>query len=216
MRRVLILQSDSMTAEFLYRYLARNGIKAVEEVSYTPDPQDVVVVDNTATCRRIRQFSAAPILALTEDKPTARIRALDAGADLVLSRPVHYEELVAALTALWRRVGRAKGTLTCGDVELDADSFSVTRGERTIDLGPKEFAILEFLLRFKDHTIPTNRLLREVWGYVPGETSNVVAVTMRSLRRKLGDPPLVITVRGFGYKLRRRDANEKSPQDVQL
>jgi two-component system OmpR family response regulator len=137
------------------------------------------------------------------DAVVDRIRGLDAGADDYLVKPFAFAELLARLRALLRRSPAERPVrLRVGDVELDPATRTVTRGGQPVDLSPKEFALLEFLMRHPGEVVNRRRILEHVWDYDYTGLSNVVDVYIGYLRRKLERPfdrPLIRTARGIGY-----------------
>lgn len=147
-----------------------------------------------------------PVLMLTaRDGVGDRVRGLDAGADDYLVKPFAFDELLARLRALLRRDPMVRPpVLTVGDVVLDPAAHTVTRAGRPVSLSTKEFALLEFLMRWPGTVMSRDRILLHVWDYDYTGRSNVVDVYVGYLRRKLEDPsgdPLIRTVRGIGYVL---------------
>jgi len=145
-----------------------------------------------------------PILMLTaRDTVGDRVRGLDAGADDYLIKPFAFAELLARLRALVRRGAPQRPVrLRVDDVELDPAARTVTRDGRPVDLSPKEFALLEFLMRHPGEVVNRRRILENVWAYDYDGLSNVVDVYVGYLRRKLERPfdrPLIRTARGVGY-----------------
>lgn len=161
-------------------------------------------VDGLGVARRLRQRGdPTPILMLTaRDGVPDRVAGLDAGADDYLVKPFSIEELLARVRALLRRAsGEAGELLRFADLELDPRTREVTRGGARIELTTKEFELLEFFLREPKIVHDRYRILEEVWT---GEdvASNVLEVYVGYLRRKLGEPQLIQTVRGVGYALK--------------
>ena len=153
--------------------------------------------------------SATPILMLTAlDSLDDRVRGLRIGADDYLAKPFAFEELVARVQALARRGPVYRGEPTSyrvHDLVLDRATREVRRGERLIELTPREFALLECLMRAPGKVLSRALILEKVWGCSKHPLTNVVDVYIRQLRRKVDrDAPaaLIQTVRGFGYKLR--------------
>ena len=147
-----------------------------------------------------------PVLMLTaRDGVGDRVRGLDAGADDYLVKPFAFDELLARLRALLRRDPMVRPpVLTVGDVVLDPAAHTVTRAGRPVSLSTKEFALLEFLMRWPGTVMSRDRILLHVWDYDYTGRSNVVDVYVGYLRRKLEGPsgdPLIRTVRGIGYVL---------------
>lgn len=148
-----------------------------------------------------------PVLMLTaRDELDARVRGLQDGADDYLTKPFDLPELLARVHALIRRAQfRHNDTmLSAGDVTLDLLRRSVTHQGRSIDLSPREFALLEFLLRNVGRTVSRSRIAEAVWNYQFDTETNVVDVYINYLRKKLGTPSSALTihsVRGVGYRL---------------
>jgi DNA-binding response OmpR family regulator len=161
-------------------------------------------LDGLTVCRRLRQMSSAPIVMLTaRDAIDDRVQALDAGTDDYIVKPVHLEELAARLRARLRHLNPSseQNTLTFADLALDLDLRKAARGSSRITLTATEFSLLHYLLRHPRQVLTKDTLLEVVWGYDSGN-ANLVEQYVRSLRRKLGEPPLIHTVRGMGYVLR--------------
>ena len=146
-----------------------------------------------------------PILLLTaRDRTEDKIVGLDAGADDYLTKPFDFTELTARLRALLRRsTGGASPVLSAGDVELDPATREVRRGEKEVSLTPKEYALLEYLLRNVNRPLSRATLMEHVWGIRFDPGTNVVDVFINSLRNKI-DPEreLIQTVRGVGYMIK--------------
>jgi DNA-binding response OmpR family regulator len=149
----------------------------------------------------VRRESDIPIVMLTARGDVGdRVHGLDLGADDYIAKPFHFEELLARVRAhLRRRVSRHE-VLRVGDVTLDPLTRGVTRGNRAIQLTPREYELLELLLRHAGEVLSKERILDRLWGYAFDD--NLVEVYVGYLRRKLGDPPLIETQRGAGYTLR--------------
>jgi two-component system response regulator MprA len=131
-----------------------------------------------------------------------RVAGLDAGADDYLVKPFSIDELLARIRALLRRSHGETELLRLGDLEMDSRTREVRRGGRAVELTAKEFELLEFFLRSPRVVHERWRILDEVWGLDTGVASNVLEVYVGYLRRKLGQPNLIRTVRGVGYALR--------------
>ena len=160
-------------------------------------------LDGYDVLSRIRaRMPELPVLMLTaRDDIDNKVRALDRGADDYLTKPFAFEELLARVRALSRRSDQASSTeIAVGDVRLDLLGRRAWRGERTIDLSNREFTLLEFLLRHQGQVLSRTQILFGVWEYDADPSSNVVDVYIRYLRRKLGDPSPIATVRGAGYR----------------
>ena len=162
-------------------------------------------LDGLAVCRRLRgKGLAVPILMLTaRDAVPDRVAGLDAGADDYLVKPFATEELLARVRALLRRGREPEETLAFADVVLDVDTRSARRAGRELELSAREAALLELLLRNPRRVVTRAHALEVVWGGPASATENVVDRYVSYLRRKLGDPPLIETVRGVGFSLGR-------------
>jgi two-component system response regulator MprA len=189
---------------------AADGIDALTSVA-EERPELVILdlmlpgMDGIELCRRLRQEDDVPVLMLTARERTGdRVKGLDAGADDYLIKPFATDELLARLRALLRR--RSSGPATkvhrVADLTLDERSMAVRRGERAVDLTPREYELLRFLVTHAGQVVPHAELQAAVWGY---QDSRVLEVYVGYLRAKLeagGEPRLLHTVRGFGYVLR--------------
>ncbi|MFH8342841.1 response regulator transcription factor [Streptomyces sp. AM6-12] len=180
------------------------------------DPDAVVLdvmlpgLDGLAVCRRLRSLGdRTPVLVLTAlGSVRERVDGLDAGADDYLVKPFALDELVARVRALLRRshaAGPAAGAeLSFADLVVDPVTRSGRRGARTVEFSRTEFSLLELLLRHPGQVLPRSVILERVWGRDFGPESNSLAVYVGYLRRKLeagGEPRLVHTVHGVGYRL---------------
>jgi two-component system, OmpR family, response regulator MprA len=201
-RRML---ARSLTAEGYDVSLASDGGGALVEIERAaPDLilLDVTMpgIDGLGVARRVRgKGDPVPILLLTaRDGIADRVAGLDAGADDYLVKPFATDELLARVRALLRR-GRAAGDLlSAGDVTLDLRERTAARAGRDLALTPREADLLELLLRNARGVVSRDQALEHVWGG-GGATANVVDRYVAYLRRKLGDPPLIRTVRGVGF-----------------
>ncbi|MGZ6642733.1 MAG: response regulator transcription factor [Solirubrobacteraceae bacterium] len=213
--RILVVDDDPGVRRMLERTLRAEG-HAVEAVAdggaalaaaerHAPDAVllDVAMpgMDGMATCRRLRARGlAVPILLLTaRDAVADRVAGLEAGADDYVVKPFAVEELLARMAAIERR-GRPQGdALVAGTLRLDLAARTVRRDGRDIELTERESALLELLLRNPRTVITRERALEELWGAAAVE--NVVDRTVANLRRKLGEPTPIRTVRGVGFVL---------------
>ncbi len=215
--RVLVADDDGSLRRMLARTLEAEGFEvalAVDGGDALAQAEraapDVIVldvampgVDGLAACRRLRAKGlGTPILMLTaRDAVSDRVAGLEAGADDYLVKPFAVAELVARLGALLRRHGDASGQLlSYADLTLDALARCATRGSRQIALTGREAALLELLLRHPGRTLTRQHALEEIWE--DAAEPNVVDRYVTRLRRKLGPPPLIRTVRGAGFQLR--------------
>jgi two-component system, OmpR family, response regulator MprA len=161
-------------------------------------------IDGLSVCRRLRAKGfALPILLLTaRDEVADRVQGLDAGADDYLVKPFAAEELLARVRALERRGRDPVETLAYGDLTLDVASRTARRGQRELRLSAREADLLELLLRNRGQVVSRELALDRVWGSRL-TTLNAVDRCVSYLRQKLGDPPLIRTVRGIGFVLTR-------------
>ncbi|MGI8553183.1 MAG: response regulator transcription factor [Dehalococcoidia bacterium] len=221
--RVLVVEDQRKIAAFLKRGLEEEGYAV--DLAFDGDealnlaesaPYDLIVLDiilpkrdGLAVCRALRlQGNRVPILMLTaRDTVEDRIAGLDSGADDYLTKPFAFGEFLARVRALRRRGSdRSTPELHVADLVLDPGQHEVRRGGRIVLLTLKEYAILEYLLQQPGRVATRTMIAEHVWGYDFESESNVIDVHIRSLRKKLddgGDQPLIQTVRGVGYKVRR-------------
>jgi two-component system response regulator MprA len=214
--RVLVVDDDPSLRRMLERALGAEGFEvtvagdgAVALLFSERAAPDVIVldiampaVDGLAVCRRLRAKGlATPILMLTaRDAVPDRLAGFDAGADDYLVKPFALEELIARLRALSRRGGDS-GSLRCyADLTLDLAGGRATRAGRPIELTGREVELLELLLRAPGRPVSRERAIAEIWS--GAAEPNVVDRYVTRLRRKLGQPPLIHTVRGKGFALR--------------
>jgi DNA-binding response OmpR family regulator len=161
--------------------------------------RDLPVVHGDRVCRAVAG-SGPRILMLTAGVDD-RVDGLELGADDYLGKPFAFAELVARVRALSRRAPSAPPVLRRGDLTVDCARHRVSRGSLSLSLTRKEFGILETLLAADGALVSAEELLEHVWDANVDPFSNTVAVTMARLRRKLGDPPLIETVVGKGYRM---------------
>jgi two-component system response regulator MprA len=159
-------------------------------------------IDGLAVCRRLRSKGlATPILMLTaRDAVPDRVAGLQAGADDYLIKPFAVQELIARLAALTRRGAGSGPRRAYADLLLDLDARICTRAGRAIELTGRETALLELLIREPGRTVTRERAIAEIWS--GAAEPNVVDRYVTRLRRKLGEPQLIHTVRGAGFALR--------------
>ena len=216
--RVLVAEDEPRIAGAVARGLRREGMAvdlAADGASALYKariaPYDVVVLDRDLpvmhgddVCRTLTaEQPETKVLMLTAARSTDDLVAgLSLGADDYLPKPFRFAELVARLRALARRSGAARPpVLEAGDVALDPAGRTATRAGRPLDLTPKEFAVLEVLLAAQGAVVAPEELVEKAWDEQLDPLSNTVRMTVMTLRRKLGDPPLVATVRGSGYRV---------------
>jgi DNA-binding response OmpR family regulator len=163
--------------------------------------RDLPVVHGDRVCRTLAG-SGPRILMLTAAADVAdRVDGLELGADDYLCKPFVFAELVARVRALSRRAPSSPPILRHGDLTVDRARHRATRDSRPLSLTRKEFGILEMLLAADGALVSAEELLEHVWDVNVDPFSNIVSVTMTRLRRKLGDPPLIETVVGKGYRM---------------
>ncbi|MFD0746153.1 response regulator transcription factor [Phytohabitans flavus] len=163
--------------------------------------RDLPVVHGDQVCRDLAGREAR-ILMLTAAADVAdRVDGLELGADDYLGKPFDFLELVARVRALGRRGPSGPSVVRRSDLTVDRARHRASRGTHTLSLTRKEFAMLEMLVAADGRVVSAEELLEHVWDANADPFSNVVSVTMARLRRKLGDPPLIDTVIGRGYRM---------------
>ena len=216
--RVLVVEDERLLADAIAEWLrgdahavdlACDGAAALERIAV--NDYDVVVLDRDLplvhgddVCRAIvRDGSAARVLLLTAAaEVTDRVDGLGLGADDYLTKPFAFRELAARVHALGRRCRpAAPPTLRRAGIVLDPARHEVFRDERYVPLANKEFAVLAELLRADGAVVSAERLLEKVWDEHTDPFTNTVRVTLMKLRRKLGDPPVIETISGVGYRI---------------
>lgn len=216
--RVLVVDDDEAVRSALTHALRRDGYEVSTAVDGTTalaallrNRYEAVVLDvlipepsGLEVCRAIRaRGDDTPILMLTaRDLVSDRVGGLDAGADDYLAKPFALEELRARLRALLRRSGAGAELLRFDGIELDVAAHEVSRRGEPLALTKTEFALLEFFLRNPGRVLSRTQIFESVWGYDFGPESNGLWVYISYLRRKMGEPRLIQTVRGIGYVLR--------------
>jgi DNA-binding response OmpR family regulator len=212
-----VVEDEELMAEAVATGLRRNGMAvdiacngevALEKASI--NRYDVVVLDRDLpvvhgddVCRDLVSSSDARILMLTASTAVPeRVEGLNLGADDYLGKPFAFAELVARVQALGRRSQPAlPPVLVHGDLTLDRGRRLVTRAGKPVSLSRKEFGVLEVLLSAQGAVVTTEDLLEKVWDEFTDPFTNTVRVTVMSLRRKLGEPPIIETVTGAGYRI---------------
>ena len=218
--RILIVEDDPAIARFLERGLAAHGHQSVSAdnghdgvIMAADESVDFVLLDimlpgmdGQEVLRRIRaRRPNLPVLMLTaRDEVRDKVTALDSGADDYLTKPFDLEELLARMRALVRRADQPEASrIVMGDLKMDLRSHRVWRGEKSVELSSREFALLEYFVRNSGQVLSRQQILSAVWDYAFDPGSNVVDVYVSYLRNKLdrrGDPSLISTVRGAGYR----------------
>ena len=218
MAAVLLVEDEPSVGELVRTYLTRDGypvvwVRSGEDALVELDRRAVRIVvldiglpgiDGFEVCRRLRAYSKVPIVMLTaRDEEPDRVAGLELGADDYVSKPFSPRELAARIKAILRRVEQRNedAVLTAHDIVLRRDSMDVTVAGNAIELTGKEFDLLACFLEHPGIVLSREKLLDLVWGMTyPGGT-RTVDVHVAQLRRKLGDPDTIRTVRGAGYKL---------------
>ncbi|MEJ7840467.1 MAG: response regulator transcription factor [Rubrobacter sp.] len=217
---VLIVEDDPAIVRFLERGLAAHGHSTLTAADgeegvrlASEDHVEMVLLDimlprldGQQALQRIRlRRPGLPVLMLTaRDEMSHKVDALDSGADDYLTKPFDLEELLARMRALTRRSDQPwSSKMDLGDLGVDLRSRRVTRGGKQIDLSSREFALLEYFMRHPGQVLSRQQILSSVWDYSFDPGSNVVDVYVRYLRSKLdrrGEPSVIQTVRGAGYR----------------
>jgi DNA-binding response OmpR family regulator len=219
---ILVVEDERRLAQVIRKVLEEEGNTV--DVTYDGEDglamamdgsRDVIILDillpgmdGLEVCRALRANRVdTPVLLLTAlDAVEDRVRGLDAGADDYLPKPFAFQELLARLRALGRRRVQAREPheLRTADLALDLRRRRAQRADKTIELSPKEFALLEFLMRNEGRVVTRTQILDHVWGYEYSPDSNLVDVYVTYLRRKVDrghQRKLIRTVRGTGYAL---------------
>jgi DNA-binding response OmpR family regulator len=216
--RVLVIEDERTLADAIARGLRRAGMAV--DVAYDGTighemafvtRYDVLVLDRDLPgihgdeiCADLSAAGTLTrVLMLTASGTVAdRVEGLGLGADDYLPKPFAFEELIARVRALGRRATPvAPPVLTVGDVTLDPAKRAASRAGQPLDLGRKEFGLLEELLKAHGSVVSSEELLERVWDANADPFTTIVRVTMMTLRKKLGDPPVIETVVGVGYRI---------------
>jgi DNA-binding response OmpR family regulator len=230
--RVLVVEDDRKIATFVAKGLREAGY-AADHVSSGEEalalvetyPFDAAIVDimlpgmdGLALIERMRrkQINTPVIILSARQSVDDRIRGLKAGGDDYLTKPFSFSELLMRVRALLRRSSMAQSPvkLRAGDLEMDLLRREVTRGGKRIELQPREFALLEYMMRNEGIVLSKTVILEHVWGYHFDPQTNVVDVLVSRLRNKIDrgfDAKLIGTIRGVGYVL--RTPEKDSPED---
>ncbi|HEY2312779.1 MAG TPA: response regulator transcription factor [Streptosporangiaceae bacterium] len=216
--RVLVVEDSRSLADVLVEGLrdqgmavdaAHDGLEAAAKLGV--NAYDVVVLDRDlpgihgdALCQMItdRDDRVMVLMLTAAGEPGDRVSGLGLGADDYLAKPFHFPELILRIQALARRQPWARGRiLRSAGVELDPVRRTASRDGRQLDLSVKEFGVLEALLRASPAYLRAEDLLEQVWDEFADPFTNTVTVTIGRLRRKLGDPPVIATTPGVGYRI---------------
>lgn len=218
--RILLVEDEPEIVQLLenglgaqgYRILSaatgEDAVALVEDETLELALVDITLpgIDGHHVLKRIRaRRSELPVLMLTaRDDLQNKVSAFDAGADDYLTKPFAIEELLARIRALTRRTDqRQSAQLEAGDLRLDLHSHRVWRGSEQIELSNREFSLLEYFMRHPRHVLSRQQILSAIWDYAFDPGSNVVDVYVRHLRNKIdraGEPSLITTIRGAGYR----------------
>ena len=163
--------------------------------------RDLPVVHGDRVCREVAGSGPRILMLTAAGDVDDRVVGLELGADDYLGKPFAFAELIARVRALSRRAPSAPPVLRRGDLTVDRARHRAIRGSRPLSLTRKEFGILELLLAADGALLSAEELLEHVWDADVDPFSNIVSVTMTRLRRKLGEPPLIETVIGKGYRM---------------
>ena len=222
-KRILVVEDEDTIREVIRRYLEREGFRVDEAADgyaaldriAEAEPDLIVMdlmlpgIDGLTLTRQLRQRSRVPIIMLTARGDTSdRIRGLDLGADDYLPKPFSPRELVSRVQAVLRRGASPEpARLRFGEVEMELDSRTVTRGSQEVKLTAREFDLLWFIASHPGQVFTRERLLDNVWGVDFAGDPSTVTVHIRHLREKIetdpAEPQHLITVWGVGYRLER-------------
>ena len=219
--RILVVEDDAKIASFVVRGLKQagyavdhapdgeTGLALAESTNYDVAIVDVMLpqLDGISLVRRLRAARrSTPVLFLSaKSSVDDRVKGLQAGGDDYLTKPFAFSELVARVQALIRRATSSPEAtrLTAGDVTLDVVTREVTVANQPVELQPREYSLLEFLLRHAGRPVTKTMILENVWDYSFDPQTNVVDVVMSRLRAKVDpDHRRIATVRGVGYVFR--------------
>ncbi len=221
--RYLVIEDDERLRDYIAKGLRESGhtVDVAENgkdglLLATTEPYDAVVIDwmlpgvdgiTILNTLRASQNAVPALMLSARSDVDDRVMGLRSGADDYLVKPFAFEELLARLEIMSARGGKIGGEvtrLTCHDLEMDLLARQVTRAGVPIDLNPREFALLEYLLRNKGQVVTRTMLLEKVWDYHFDPQTNVIDVHISRLRQKIDrghDRDLIKTVRGAGYRL---------------
>ena len=221
--RILIVEDDQKLSQLIVKMLEKDGYvcdtafelsRASEKINNNSSSFDAILLDvglpdgnGTEFCKQLRASGiTTPIIMLTGRSSTVdKVSGLDAGADDYIPKPFSPNELKARLRAILRRPKSAiADEIVCGEIRLNILARSVEVQGQPVELMPKEFSLLEYLMRKKNEVVKKDELLRHVWGVYSNTSSNRLEVYIRYLREKIDLPfktNTIQTVRGAGYKI---------------
>jgi DNA-binding response OmpR family regulator len=221
--RILIVEDEHKIANSIKQGLEQEGFAV--DTAYTgtdgydlaaTEDYDLIILDlmlpgmdGAEICKQLRDGkNQVPILMLTAKNGLEyRVNGLNIGADDYLTKPFAFTELLARIKALLRRPNNLiPNKISCGDLQIDTQTFQVERNGNEIMLSRKEFSLLEYLVRNKNHILTKDKIIEHVWNYDADVLPNTVEVYVGYLRNKIDKPynkkpQLIKTVRGFGYKI---------------
>src|SRR5438046_10190451 len=195
------LRQAGMAVDAVYDGAAAVGAAAQTAYDVIVLDRDLPVVNGDQVCRALAGSGPRILMLTAAAQVEDRVDGLELGADDYLGKPFVFAELVARVRALSRRAPSAPPVLRRGHLRAARARHRASRGSRPLSLTRKEFGILEMLLSSDGVLVSAEELLEHVWGADVDPFSNIVSVTMTRLRRKLGDPPLIETVIGKGYRM---------------
>lgn len=218
--RLLLVEDEKGVANFVKQGLleenyavdhvlsGKEALALVATTQYDLILLDIMLPDANGIdlCRQIRQNGVkTPVMMLTAlYSINDKVQALDSGADDYLTKPFSFDEFLARVRALLRRKSDSIAELKCRALRLDALAHKAFVADKEIFLSPKEFAILQYLLRNKGRVLSRTQILENVWGYDFNPTTNVVDVHIKTLREKIGEAmpdDIIRSVRGVGYTI---------------
>jgi heavy metal response regulator len=224
--RMLLVEDERNVAAFIRKGLEEEfyAVDVAEDgaegfLMATSNEYDLMILDimlpgmnGIELCKRLREKGLkAPILMLTAiDSVNSKVEGLESGADDYLTKPFAFSELLARIRALLRRTSDSVSELSLDDLRMDLLSRRVFREDKEVILTPKEFSLLEYLLRNKGRVLSRTQIIENIWGYTFDPNSNVVDVHIKFLREKIDssfEKKLIHTVRGAGYLLKADDGN---------
>jgi len=230
--RILVVEDEKRIQDFLSRGLenagyavdvAGDGNTAIERVHSTE--YDLIILDlmlpdtdGLSVLQKIRNRKASPpvLILSARDAVDDRVKGLELGADDYLTKPFAFVELLARVRALMRRGQPTPERLQVGDLALDCIRRKVTRNNENVELAPKEFSILEYMMRNRGRPLSRTMIVEHVWDMDYDGLTNIVDVYIRHLRSKIDDKwplKMIQTVRGIGYMLDAPErAAEKAPE----
>lgn len=217
--RILIVEDEKKVSSFIKKGMeeeyytvdtafdGKEGLKLASSEDYDLIIMDVMLpnMDGNTVTRELRKRNInIPVLMLTvNDSIKDKVKGLDSGADDYLTKPFAFEELLARIRALLRRNEKSKSTkISAGDIVLDLESHRVLKSDKEIVLTPKEYAILEYLIKNKNKVVSRTRLIEHTYDYHFDTETNIIDVYINKVRNKIfdnSDSPLIKTIRGIGY-----------------